>query len=127
MKIFNSLCLISLVAFLGLYSSRTHAIESLNGFLVTGHDDRFRVISPDKFKSPMEVIVENKTLVRLIGKVMVNNKTNAGFASVESDKYQRIMVPIKKGDVLHFIPLSPAFQEVELIVGNKTYEIPPKK
>ena len=106
---------------------RAFAIETSNGFVVSAYDDRFRVISPEKFRSPMEVIVENKTLVRLIGKVIVNNKTNAGFTSIETDKYQRIMVNLKKGDLLHFVPLSPAFQEVELIVGNKTYEIPPKK
>lgn len=104
-----------------------YAIESSNGFLVTAYDDRFRIISPEKFRSPMEVIIENKTLVRLVGKVVVNNKTNIGFSAVDSDKYQRIMVNLKKGDLLHFVPLSPAFQEVELIVGNKTYEIPPKK
>jgi len=103
------------------------AIESLNGFLVSGYDDRFRVVSPEKYKSPMEVIIENKTLVRLIGKVMINSKSLAGFVSVEPEKYQKVMVNLKKGDVLHFIPLSPSFQEVELIVGNKTYEIPPKK
>lgn len=108
-------------------SSQIFAIESSNGFLVTAYDERFKVVSPEKFKSPMEVIVENKTLVRLVGKLIVNNKVNAGFTAVETDNYQRIMVKLKKGDVLHFIPLSPAFQEVELIVGNKTYEIPPKK
>jgi hypothetical protein len=113
--------------FLSLSFYHVNAIESSIGFVVTGYDDRFRVISPEKFRSPMEVIVENKTLVRMIGKIMVNNKTNAGFTAVESDKYQRIMVNLKKGDLLHFIPLSPSFQEVELIVGNKTYEIPPKK
>lgn len=106
---------------------RAYAIESSTGFVVSAYDDRFRVISPEKFRSPMEVIVENKTLVRLIGKVIINNKSNAGFTSIETDKYQRIMVNLKKGDLLHFVPLSPAFQEVELIVGNKTYEIPPKK
>ena len=106
---------------------RAFAIESSNGFVVSAYDDRFRVISPEKFRSPMEVIVENKTLVRLIGKVIINNKTNAGYTSIETDKYQRIMVNLKKGDLLHFVPLSPAFHEVELIVGNKTYEIPPKK
>ncbi|MDD4975342.1 MAG: hypothetical protein PHY93_13365 [Bacteriovorax sp.] len=110
---------------LSFYS--VNAIESSIGFVVTGYDDRFSVVSPEKFRSPMEVIVENKTLVRLIGKIVVNNKTNIGFTSVESDKYQRVMVNLKKGDLLHFIPLSPSFQEVELIVGNKTYEIPPKK
>jgi hypothetical protein len=103
------------------------AIESLNGFLVSGYDDRFRVVSPEKFHSPMEVIIENKTLVRLIGKVIVNSKVVAGYVAIEPEKYQKVAVNLKKGDVLHFIPLSPSFQEVELIVGNKNYEIPPKK
>lgn len=108
-------------------ASSAYSIESLNGFLVSGYDDRFRVVSPEKYKTPMEVIIENKTLVRLIGKVVVNSKTVTGFVSVEPEKYQKVMVNIKKGDILHFIPLSPSFQEVELIVGNKIYEIPPKK
>lgn len=116
------LCLLSC-----LQAHSIFAIESSNGFVVTAYDDRFRVISPEKFRNPMEVIIENKTLVRLVGKVLINHKTNAGFSSVESDKYHRIMVNLKKGDLLHFIPLTPSFQEVELIVGNKTYEIPPKK
>lgn len=117
----------ALFIFVTLAAVKAHAIESLNGFLVTAYDDKFRVVSPEKFKSPMEVIVENKTLARLIGKVVVNNKTNVGFTSIETDKYQKIIVNLKKGDVLHFVPLSPSFQEVELIVGNKIYEIPPKK
>lgn len=115
------------IVFIVLAQSVAFAIETSNGFLVTAYDDRFKVVSPEKFKTPMEVIIENKTLVRLIGKVIVNNKVNAGYASIDSDKYHRIMVNLKKGDLLHFVPLSPAFQEVELIVGNKTYEIPPKK
>lgn len=119
------LFLILCIAF--LYESQLFAIESSNGFVVTSYDDRIRIISPEKFRSPMEVIVENKTLIRLIGKVVVNKKMNAGFASVEPDKYQRIMVNLKKGDLIHFVPLSPSFQEVELIVGNKSYEIPPKR
>lgn len=109
-------------------SFKIHAIEtSTTGFIVSAYDEKFKIISPEKFRNPMEVIIENKTLVRLIGKLIINNKLNAGFASVEPEKYQRIMVNLKKGDILHFVPLSPSFQEVELIVGNKTYEIPSKK
>ena len=55
-------------------NSSLYAIESLNGFLITAYDDSFRVVSPEKFRSPLEVIVENKTLVRLVGKVIINNK-----------------------------------------------------
>lgn len=107
-------------------TGRAWGIETLDGFLVSAHDDRFKVISPEKFKPVMEVIIENKTLVRLIGKLIINKQTNASFISVEPEKYQKTTVKLKKGDTLHFIPLSPAFQEVELIVGNKSYEIPPK-
>ncbi len=108
-------------------SSEVFAIESLDGFLVSAYDDRFRVISPEKFKAQMEIIVENKTLVRLIGKLTINNQKNVSYISVEPEKFQRTSINLKKGDVLHFFPMSPAFQEVELIVGNKTYEIPPRK
>lgn len=120
-KLFLALLLIFQV------TTSVHAIESLDGFLVSAYDDRFRVISPEKFKGTMEVIIENKTLVRLVGKLTINSQTNASFISVDSEKYQKANVKLKKGDILHFVPLSPAFQEVELIVGNKTYEIPPKK
>ncbi|AUN98056.1 hypothetical protein DOM21_10995 [Bacteriovorax stolpii] len=116
-----------LALFLCLQVHSALAIESLDGFLVSAYDDRFRVISPEKFKNSMEVIIENKTLVRLIGKLTINKQTNASMVSIDPEKYQRAVVKLKKGDILHFVPLSPAFQEVELIVGNKTYEIPPKK
>lgn len=109
------------------FVQKSWAIESLDGFLVSAYDDRFKVISPEKFKPSMEVVIENKTLVRLIGKLTINKQTNASYISVDPEKYQKASVKLKKGDTLHFIPLSPSFQEVELIVGNKTYEIPPKK
>ena len=108
-------------------SLKVLAIESLDGFLVSAHDDKFKVISPEKFKAQMEVIVENKTLVRLVGKLVINKQANATYISVEPEKYQKTNIRLKKGDILHFIPLSPSFQEVELIVGNKIYEIPPRK
>jgi hypothetical protein len=110
-----------------ILSKNLSAIEALDGFLVTAYDERFRVVSPDKFRSPMEIVVENSTLVRLIGKVVINQKTTLGHCAIEPGKYYKFKANLKKGDILHFIPLSPAFQEVELIVGNKNYEIPPKK
>ena len=108
-------------------SGKLLAIEAFDGFLVTAFDERIKVVSPDKFRSPMEIVVENNTLVRLIGKVVINQKTTLGHCAIEPGKYHKFKANLKKGDVLHFIPLSPAFQEVELIVGNKNYEIPPKK
>ena len=110
-----------------LWSVNLWSIETFDGFLVTAFDDRFKVVSPEKFKENMEVVVENKTLTRLIGKFVLNNTKIIGFVSIGPEKYQKTNVILKKSDILHFYPLSPAFQEVELIVGNKNYEIPPKK
>ncbi len=121
MKILLKICL-----FLSLIQP-AFAIESLDGFLVSAFDDRFKVVSPAKYKGDMEVIIENKTLVRLVGKLLVNNQKSVQFVSVDPEKYQKLTVKLKKGDILHFVPLSPAFQEVELIIGNKNYEIPAKK
>lgn len=117
----------TVIILLALLSQCAFAIESLDGFLVTAFDDRFKVISPPKYKADMEVIIENKTLVRLVGKIVINNQKNTQYVSVDPEKYQKVVVKIKKGDILHFVPLTPAFQEVELIIGNKSYEIPPKK
>jgi hypothetical protein len=108
-------------------SFQLQAVEGHGGFWVTAYDDRFKIVSPEKYKNPMEIIIENKTLVKLIGKITINREHIVSFSSIESEKFQRVMISLKKGDILHFVPLSPAFQEVELIVGNKTYEIPPKK
>lgn len=105
-------------------STKAIGIETLSDFLVTAYDERFKVISPEKFKPNMEIVIENKTLVRLIGKITLNNRTVLEHVSIDSEKYKKINIKLKKGDILNFVPLSPAFQEIELVVGNKTYEIP---
>lgn len=116
-----------LLLFILIWSGNSIGIEIFDNFLVSAYDDRFKVVSPDKFKTNMEVVVENKTLVRLVGKLVLNQSKIVGYVSIEPEKFQRLNVTLKKADILHFYPLSPAFQEVELIVGNKNYEIPPKK
>ena len=58
-------------------------------------------------------------MVRANGeKIEIMTLPSGGFKSVE--------INIKKQDRIYFIPLVPAFQEVELIFGKKSYEIPPK-
>lgn len=110
-----------------IFMPSLYAIESLDGFLVESLDSSYKVISPQKYKPRMEVIVENKTLTKLVGKLHVNNKPTNLFYTISPGAYEKKIVDLKKGDILHFVPISPPFQEVELIVGNKIYEIPPKK
>jgi len=103
------------------------SIESLDGFLITAKDDHFVVVSPENFKDKMEVIIENKTQAKLTGKILLNQKQVKAYVSVLPDKYSKSFIHLRKNDILHFVPLIPAFQEVELIVGRKKYEIPPSR
>jgi hypothetical protein len=118
---------LSLIVVMTIFTSKTFAIESLEGFLVEAYDHSFRVISPKKFKDQMEVIIVNKTLIKLIGVLSLNGKKTEIYFSVPQGKYEKKIIPLKKNDMLEFIPLSPSFQEVELIVGKDNYEIPAKK
>ena len=109
-----------------LISSKLLAIDSHSGFIISAYDDRFSVLSPEKFSSSMEVVTENKTLVRMVGKITLNSVKNASFVSIDPQEYKKFKVTLQKNDKLHYMPLTPAFQEIELIVGNKRYEIPAK-
>lgn len=102
-------------------------ISEHNGFIVRSLDNRFEVISPNKYQAKMEVVVENKTNMRMLGRIMINRSRNIEYVSIEAGEYKKYVVDLKKNDILHYLPLNPAFQEIELIVGNKFYEIPPKQ
>jgi len=102
-------------------------ISEHNGFIVRSLDNRFEVISPNKYQAKMEVVIENKTNMRMLGRIMINRSRNIEYVSIEAGEYKKYVVDLKKNDILHYFPLNPAFQEIELIVGNKFYEIPPKQ
>lgn len=102
-------------------------ITEHNGFIVRSLDNRFEVISPTKYRPKMEVVIENKTNLRMLGRIMINRSRNIEYVSIEAGEYKKYVVDLKKNDILHYLPLNPAFQEIELIVGNKFYEIPPKQ
>lgn len=103
-----------------------NAEERSDAFLVKVFDNYVRVISPDKNYTLVSIIIENKTMSKLIGKV-IRGKTDLAFLSIDPDKTKSVQVKYLKEEKLLFIPMAPASQEVELIVGKKTYEIPPQK
>jgi hypothetical protein len=108
------------------FSFSVKAEERSDAFLVKVFDNYVRVVSPDKNYSLVSIIIENKTMSKLIGKV-VKGKTDLAFLSIDPDKTKSVQVKYTKEEKLLFIPMAPASQEVELIVGKKTYEIPPQK
>lgn len=109
-----------------LISFSLFAQEKVDTFIIRMFSNRVVILSPENVGKEVTVIIENNTISKLIGKivnqkneiilsisVLGNNSSNYVLRAVENDKY-------------FFIPLSPSFQEVPLIIGARPYEIPPK-
>lgn len=117
------------IIFLGIliFSSFLFAeTVKIEEFVVTVFDKSVKVISPDMVKDKFTVVIENRSLVKIIGKIQANSGKVFSIKSIEPNSFDKVFVDYKKGERVFFIPLAPAFQEVELIPGQKTYEIPPR-
>ena len=89
--------------------------------------DRVVVLSPGKMEKTLSVIIENRTLTKLIGKITDQHEKILSNVAIEANKTKSFSLKANQTDHFFFIPLSPAFQEVPLKIGSKPYEIPPKK
>ena len=101
--------------------------EKVDLFIIKMFSERVVVLSPGKMESTLRVIIENRTLSKLIGKITNQDDKILSNVAIDPNKARSVSLSINKGDQFFFIPLSPAFQEVPLKIGSKPYEIPPKK
>jgi hypothetical protein len=97
----------------------------VESFLVRFDDRRVVVKSAEQKRPLFSVTVENRSLSDLIGKFMVKGE-NLRFVSIKSGQAETVDIENKTAANVVFVPLSPAFQEVELIFGKREYEIPAK-
>ena len=97
-----------------------------DAFIIQISDQSMTVLSPQKHKSIFSVIVDNRSLTDQVGKFTVLGK-NLKFLSVKTGQTETVEIENKSSDPVVFVPVSPAFQEVELLFGKKAYEIPSKK
>lgn len=95
-------------------------------FQVLVLERKVKVISPLKESSKTSVVIENRTLSKLLGKIELDNGKNLGFLSIPSNGFRSLEFSVPKGRRFFFVPMSPPFQKIELIFGQRSYEIPPK-
>ncbi len=112
--------LLLLFPILALADSKTEV------FVIQVMDRRIAVLSPDKEKKLFSVLVENRSLSDQIGKFITRGKL-LKYVSVPSGKSETVEIENTSGATVVFVPVSPAFQEVELTFGKKAYEVPPKE
>jgi hypothetical protein len=120
------LCSIIPTLFLAYYSIAFSQVNS-EAFIVRSHDQKVEVIAPKKFHPEQVVMVENRTTQDLIGYVQTQDGKNKVHLRVKPSKYVSVSLPGQNAQRFVFVPLSPPFQEVELVVGREVYEIPAKR
>lgn len=107
--------------------TQSFAYENAEAFMVYLLEDRVKVLSPQKYHKNQAVIIENKTLTKVIGKIKNQEDKVLRYVNILPGEFKSIEVVIKKGENIYFVPMIPSFQEVILSFGKRSYEVPPKK
>ncbi len=95
-------------------------------FIIQANPDYYKVITPEKYFPEQSVIVENKMLIRLVGKLKNSKGAVLKLMSIQPQQSQSVKVHVEEGEKLEFIPLNPSFESFILKIGQKSYEIPEK-
>lgn len=108
-------------------SFSSYAYQRADAFIVTAHPGFYRVLSPAKIDDKIGLIIQNKSLVKIYGRLEEENSKILETLNVSPDQSVSITFEFKKDKKYFFVPLSPAFQEVELKMGEKSYEVPAQR
>lgn len=110
---------------LALALSSSLGAAAAEAFKIQVLDRRVVVQSPERVGATYSVEVQNSSLNDLVGKFHANG-VDLKFVSVRAGASKVVEFKVTPKAVVAFQPLAPASQQVDLIVGKKTYEIPPK-
>lgn len=95
-------------------------------FKIQLHDNKVRVEAPAKATPQFAVIVENHSLSDVTGKFSAAGR-DLKFVSVKTTQSKVVEFSHKGPTPVSFKCLTPSFQEVLLVFGKGSYEIPPKQ
>lgn len=112
--------------FLLLFPLLAFAAPKSEVFIIQVMDRKMSVLSPDTERKLFSVIVENRSLSDQVARFQVRGKL-IKYISVPSGKSESVEIENASGSPVTFVPVSPAFQEVELTFGKKAYEVPSKE
>lgn len=97
---------------------------AVEAFKIDLLDRKIRVTSPAKVGVQYAVIVDNQSLNDSVGKFHAAG-VDLKFINVKSGATRTVEFRHSGKESVYFQPLAPAFQQVELAAGKKTYEVPP--
>lgn len=111
---------------LSIWVNFSFASEKVDSFILKFYPNKVVVLSPANITKYLSLIIENKTLAKVVGRIEDNYGNIRDAISVGANGTLSRPLKMQKSDNLFFIPLSPAFQAVPLKIGSRPYEIPPE-
>lgn len=112
--------------FLIMISGPLFAQVKTDTFIIQIKDRSMNILAPEKKREFYPVTVENLSLSDQLGKFTVQGRL-LKYIKVKPGKSETVEIENKSAAPVVFVPVSPAFQEVELTFGKKAYEIPSKE
>ena len=110
-----------------LYAFWGYSFESAESFVVTIHPDYVQVLSPVKEDKTMQLVIVNKTLSNIVSRLSLEDGTVLkSIKMIAPQKSVTVSFSLDEKKKVFFMMLSPAFQEVLLDKGKKSYRIPPE-
>jgi hypothetical protein len=99
-----------------------------NNFHITINNKYYSVVSPPEFKKNITVVIENKTLSKIIGRVVEESdkEYKETFVTLLPRKFKSTTVSFTGKNKVYFVPMAPSLQTIDLIFGKGSYEVPPQ-
>jgi hypothetical protein len=116
----------SIIIFVLLFTE-AYAQQRSDSFIIRMFDDKVRIVAPDKRQDQVSLIIENSGLSKVYASLEGRKHIYKVFSLEPNSKKSFQLDEIVKNDNLTILPISPGFQEIPLIFGQKAYEIPPKE
>ncbi len=103
--------------------------EYREAFSIKIHDKKVGVVSTKEIFGKVAVNFDNQSLGTIRGKIFKmddKKEVSIQYLAVQSQKSKVVEFNFDKGKRYFYRQESPPFQDVELIPGKKSYEIPPQ-
>ena len=108
-------------------SPSARSAPRVEAFTVELYGGKTGVFSPRRHHPRTHLIVKNKTLSSLLGRVEDSAGEVKKYVSIASNETLSFPLGMDRGGRLFFVPVSPPLQAYELKIGTPFYEIPPKR
>ena len=117
-----------LAGFLMFFLSWTgECAQRVDAFMIELYGRKTKIISPPRYHPRTHLIIKNRTLASVTGRVENVAGKVEKYVSIRSGKTLSIQLGERAREPLFFVALSPPLQAFELRIGNPPYEIPQQR